>query len=158
MTTIYRNYDVSKVGDTFVGQSRDDESLMISRSQQRLMSAIDQMWDGLDRGSAPSWFSGSSAIDLDAVEIVDQKDAPEAIASETDPPPAGEWRVPYWLFGLAALSVSAPVAYAMDFLRIDARNRRYAHSRDLRGRARVRAGLRIDVCRDLRIHRQLLCR
>ncbi|MCW2078058.1 UNVERIFIED_ORG: K+-sensing histidine kinase KdpD [Bradyrhizobium japonicum] len=121
MTTIYRNYDVSKLGDTFVGQSRDDESLMISRSQQRLMSAIDQMWDGLDRGCAPSWFSGSSAIDLDAVEIVDEKDGPEAIPSETDPPPAKEWRVPYWAFGLAALGVSAPVAYAMDFLQIDAR-------------------------------------
>lgn len=117
MTTIYRNYDVSKLGDTFVGQSQDDENLMVSRSQQRLMSAIDQMWDSLERGSAPSWFSGSSAIDLDAINI----DGPESIPSETDPPPAKEWRVPYWLFGLAAFSVSAPVAYAMDFLQIDAR-------------------------------------
>ncbi|WP_029083380.1 DUF4118 domain-containing protein [Bradyrhizobium sp. th.b2] len=121
MTTVYRNYDVSKLGDTFVGQSQDDDGLMISRSRSRLMSAIDQMWDGLDRGSAPSWFSGSSAIDLDAVDIVDEKDAPEAVPSETDPPPAGEWRVPYWMFGLAALGVSAPVAYAMDFLQIAAR-------------------------------------
>ncbi|GAA0005394.1 DUF4118 domain-containing protein [Bradyrhizobium elkanii] len=121
MTTIYRNYDVLKLGDAFIGQSKDDESLMISRSQARLMTAIDQMWDGLDRGAAPAWFSGSSAIDLDAVNIVDEKDAPESTPSETDPPVAKEWRVPYWMFGLAALAVSAPVAYAMDFLQIDAR-------------------------------------
>ncbi|WFU52354.1 DUF4118 domain-containing protein [Bradyrhizobium pachyrhizi] len=119
MTTIYRNYDVAKLGDTFVGQSRDDESLMISRSHARLMAAIDQMWAGLDRGVVPAWFSGSSAIDLDAISL--DEVTPEATPSETDPPATKQWRVPYWMFGLAAFGVSAPIAFAMDFLQIDAR-------------------------------------
>ena len=119
MATIYRNYEVYKLNDTFVGQSQDDESLLISRSYSRLMAAIDQMWDCLDRGGAPAWFSGSSAIDVDDVNL-DATGGPEAVPSETDPPKK-EWRVPYWLFGFAALGISAPVAFAMDFLRIDAR-------------------------------------
>lgn len=119
MATMYRNYEVAKLNDTYVGQSQDDESLLISRSHSRLMTAIDQMWKCLDRGDSPSWFSGSSAIDLDVVDL-DETDGPESVPSETDPPKA-EWRVPYWLFGFAALGVSAPVAFAMDFLKIDAR-------------------------------------
>jgi K+-sensing histidine kinase KdpD len=119
MTTIYRNYEVSKLNDTFVGQSEDDESLLISRSYSRLTTGIDQMWDCLDRGGSPAWFSGSSAIDLDEVSL-DASGGPEAVASETDPP-ANEWKIPYWLFGCAALGISAPIAFAMDFLRVDAR-------------------------------------
>lgn len=115
MATVYRNYEVAKLNDTYVGQSQDDESLLISRSHSRLMTAIDQMWGCLDRGSSPAWFSGSSAIDLDAVDL--DATGPEAVASETDPP-KGEWRVPYWLFGFAALGVSAPIAFAMDFLQV----------------------------------------
>jgi hypothetical protein len=118
MTTIYRNYEVSKLNDTFVGQSEDDESLLISRSYARLTAAIDQMWDCLDRGGAPAWFCGSSAIDLDDVSL-NTTGGPEAVPSETDPPK--HWKVPYWLFGCAALGISAPVAFAMDFLQIDAR-------------------------------------
>lgn len=118
MATVYRNYEVAKLNDTYVGQSQDDESLLISRSHSRLMTAIDQMWDCLDRGSSPAWFSGSSAIDLDAVDL--DATCPEAVASETDPP-KGEWRVPYWLFGFAALGVSAPIAFLMDFLHVDTR-------------------------------------
>lgn len=119
MTTIYRNYEVSKLNDTFVGQSEDDESLLISRSYSRLTTGIDQMWDCLARGGSPAWFSGSSAIDLDEV-CLDATGGPEAVASETDPP-AKEWHVPYWLFGFAAVGVSAPIAFAMDFLGVDAR-------------------------------------
>lgn len=119
MATIYRNYEVSKLNDTFVGQSEDDESLLISRSYARLTAGIDQMWDCLDRGGAPAWFCGSSAIDLDDVSL-DATGGPEAVPSETDPP-NGQWRVPYWLFGFATLGVSAPVAFAMDFLQVDAR-------------------------------------
>lgn len=119
MTTIYRNYEVSKLNDTFVGQSQDDESLLVSRSYARLTAGIDQMWDCLDRGGAPAWFCGSRAIDLDVVTL-DATGGPEAVPSETDPPKK-EWKVPYWLFGCAALGVSAPVAFAMDFLQIDAR-------------------------------------
>jgi K+-sensing histidine kinase KdpD len=119
MTTIYRNYEVARLNDTFVGQSDDDDSLLISRSHARLMQAIDQMWDCLDRGGSPTWFSGSSAIDLDIVNL-DAAGGPESVPSETDPPKM-PWLVPHWLFGFAALGVSAPVAFAMDFLKIDAR-------------------------------------
>lgn len=119
MATVYRNYEVAKLNDTYVGQSEDDESLLISRSHARLVTAIDQMWDCLDRGGSPAWFSGSSAIDLDTVNL-DASAGPESVASETDPPKP-EWNAPYWLFGFAALGVSAPIAFAMDFLRIDAR-------------------------------------
>jgi hypothetical protein len=119
MATIYRNYEVAKLNDTFVGQSEDDDSLLISRSHARLMTAIDQMWDCLERGGSPTWFCGSSAIDIDTVDL-DVTGGPEAVPSETDPPKEA-WFVPYWLFAFAALGVSAPVAFAMDFLKIDAR-------------------------------------
>lgn len=119
MTTIYRNYEISMLDDTYVGQSQDDESLLISRSYSRLTGGIDQMWDCLKRGGSPTWFSGSSAIDLDEVHL-DAAGGPEAVPSETDPP-AGEWRIPYWLFCFAALGVSAPIAFAMDFLQVEKR-------------------------------------
>jgi K+-sensing histidine kinase KdpD len=121
MATIYRNYDIAHVGDTFVGQSKDDESLLVSKNRTRVVTAIDQLWASLDRGVAPSWFSGSSAIDLDtvdlesdAVELASSDAGPESYASETDPPR----KISYTLFVVSALLVAVPLSFLLGFLSV----------------------------------------
>lgn len=113
MSTIYRNYIVAKVGDNFVAQSQEDDSFLLSKSQSRLMSAIDQLWAGLESGTSPPWFSGSSAIDLDAFDI--EESTPESTPSETDPPAR---TIGYTTFGLSAILVAAPIAYLIHGLSI----------------------------------------
>jgi K+-sensing histidine kinase KdpD len=110
MTTIYRNYVVARVGDKFVAKSPDDECLLVSSQQQRLHAAIDDLWDSLEKGGEPAWFSGSSAIDLDTF-------GPEAVPSSSDPPestPRPVLRISYVAFVATAVAVSAPVSYFME--------------------------------------------
>ncbi|MGX9944818.1 DUF4118 domain-containing protein [Bradyrhizobium denitrificans] len=114
MTTIYRNYRISKLGDQFVAQSVDDDCLLISTSQRRLNAAIDDLWSSLERGAEPAWFTGSSAIDVDTF-------GPESAASETDPPAANTWTISYPLFLASAVLVSAPLSYFMALKHIPAR-------------------------------------
>jgi K+-sensing histidine kinase KdpD len=107
MTTIYRNYMIARLGDKFVARSTDDECLLVSTSQQRLNSAIDDLWDSLERGREPAWFTGSSAIDLDTF-------GPEAAPSSSDPPPnptEGGWKISYTTFSLSAVAFSLPLSY-----------------------------------------------
>jgi K+-sensing histidine kinase KdpD len=111
MTTIYRNYQIAKVGDLYVAKDTDDECLLVSSDQQRLNAAIDDLWKSLERGVEPAWFSGSSAINLDTF-------GPESAPSDTDPPaPRRQKRiVSYPMFCLTALLVSAPLSYFMETL------------------------------------------
>jgi hypothetical protein len=110
MTTIYRNYQIAKVGDLYVAQAGDDECLLISSNQKRLNLAIDDLWSSLERGMEPAWFSGSTAIDLDSY-------GPETNPSETDPPPTTEYKdqwVSFMAFGATALLVSGSAAALME--------------------------------------------
>jgi hypothetical protein len=108
MTTIYRNYLIAKVGDLYVAQSGDDECVLVSSNRQRLTLAIDDLWSSLERGFEPAWFSGSTAIDLDAY-------GPESNPSEPDPPPTYKGQlVGYLAFGATALLVSGLGATLME--------------------------------------------
>ncbi|WP_439357724.1 DUF4118 domain-containing protein [Bradyrhizobium sp. DASA03007] len=121
MATVYRNYVIARLGDKFVAQSRDDECILVSSTQQRLHTAIDDLWASLDRGVEPAWFSGSTSIDLDTF-------GPESVSSSADPPaPTARpetHKISYWLFGLTTLLVSASLSYLMETfafpMRVDA--------------------------------------
>ncbi|WP_316207350.1 DUF4118 domain-containing protein [Bradyrhizobium sp. SZCCHNR3118] len=76
------------------------------------MKAIDQMWNSLEHGTAPRWFSGNSAIDLDSIRL-DPERSPISSASETHPP-VRDCTASYWSFGLAAIAVAVPLAFLMD--------------------------------------------
>jgi K+-sensing histidine kinase KdpD len=110
MTTIYRNYMIARLGDKFVARSTDDECLLVSTSQQRLNSAIDDLWDSLERGREPAWFTGSSAIDLDTF-------GPESVPSSADPPASAvrkEKTVSYLTFVVTALLVAGPLSFIVE--------------------------------------------
>jgi K+-sensing histidine kinase KdpD len=111
MTTIYRNYVVARVGDKFVAKSQDDECLLVSSQQQRLHAAIDDLWDSLEKGTEPAWFSGSSAIDIDTF-------GPESVPSSGDPPaeraPPGMHKISYLAFGVTAILVAGPLSFLME--------------------------------------------
>jgi K+-sensing histidine kinase KdpD len=115
MTTIYRNYLIAHVGDKFVARSTDDECLLVASNQHRLNSAIDDLWDSLEKGYEPAWFTGSSAIDLDTF-------GPEAAPSSADPPDHRarrvSWTINYPVFALTALLVSAALSYVMEILNL----------------------------------------
>jgi K+-sensing histidine kinase KdpD len=118
MTTIYRNYLIARLGDRFVAQSRDDECILVSVKQERLRTAIDDLWASLDRGAEPAWFSGSNSIDLDTF-------GPESVPSSSDPPAPVQKRrklkVGYLTFGISAVAVSAPIALLLDILKYEKR-------------------------------------
>jgi hypothetical protein len=110
VTTIYRNYTIARVGEKFVARSTDDDCLLVSSSQQRLNTAIDDLWDGLERGAEPAWFCGSSAIDVDTF-------GPQSAPSSSDPPSEAipkAYKVSYWMFALTAVLVSAPASYLFE--------------------------------------------
>src|SRR5436189_277931 len=119
----YRLYVVRRTGATFSAESADgerfkirstnrvrltrasdDECLLISTDRCRLNSAIDNLWDSLERGVEPAWFSGSSAIDLDTF-------GPETAAFGTAPPVLKSRTVSVPVFLLSAAMVSAPLSY-----------------------------------------------
>ncbi|WP_316196534.1 DUF4118 domain-containing protein [Bradyrhizobium sp. SZCCHNS3053] len=106
MTTIYRNYRISKVGDRLVATSADDDCLLTSRDQRRLLSAIDELWVCLERAEEPYWFSSAPTMDLDA--MFPER---ESAASESDPPGLGRISLPMFLF--SAVVVAAPLSYFM---------------------------------------------
>lgn len=118
MTTIYRNYLIARVGDKFVAQSSDDECLLVSSTQQRLHTAIDDLWTSLEKGVEPAWFSGSTAIDLDTF-------GPDPAEASADPPvaqePAPVRQISPWLFALSAVAVSVPIALLLEFMEWEAR-------------------------------------
>jgi hypothetical protein len=110
MTTIYRNYTIARLGDKFVARSTDDECLLVSSNQQRLNAAIDDLWESLERGREPAWFTGSSAIDLDTF-------GPESVPSSGDPPASAvrkQYTISYLTFAVTALLVAGPLSFIME--------------------------------------------
>src|SRR5690242_6094729 len=66
----YGGYEISQVGSNYTGQSRDgDNILFFSTDLRRLMAAIDQLWDALERGASPPWFTEAATFDLDHPSI-----------------------------------------------------------------------------------------
>jgi K+-sensing histidine kinase KdpD len=113
-TTVYRNYLIAKVGDVYVAQSEDDDCYMISKDERRLNDAIDEIWTALDLGREPSWFSGSSAIDLDHVAI--EAEVPSRHSVPVKPlligaPPS---RISHKYFFMSAFLVASALAFIGD--------------------------------------------
>lgn len=115
MTTIYRNYDVAKVGNNYVAQSEEEDAVMVSRDFARIRLAIDLLWDGVARGAKPVWFSTNTVLDLDSVDI----EATESVPSETDPPKQVK-KISYTWFALSAFVVSIPLAGLLSLVKSSA--------------------------------------
>jgi Domain of unknown function (DUF4118) len=68
----YRNYTISRMGSKFVAKSNDGYEVALgSIDVRRLIFAIDELWDGLDKEETPEWFKPFQiqALDLDKPEV-----------------------------------------------------------------------------------------
>lgn len=106
----YRGYGVSADGANYFARSLDDgdDLVMVSCDVERITQAIDQMWDGLEDGSLPAWFS-EPAIDLDDPSI-DHHFKPISVPQIHPYSPSHQL-----LFVLAALTVTVLFAVFMRF-------------------------------------------
>jgi hypothetical protein len=104
----YRGYSISSNGANYVARSVDGEELaLVSRDVERLTTAIDQMWDGLEDGALPGWLKEPTTIDLDDPSIAHHFGEAKVL-----PAPQSHVKSKHVspIILMAALAVAAPLA------------------------------------------------
>ncbi|SHH07127.1 DUF4118 domain-containing protein [Bradyrhizobium erythrophlei] len=106
----YRHYAISHLGSNFIAKSQDgDDVALVSVDVQRLIFAIDKLWDGLESGYSPAWFKQLPIHVLDLDDPAFARHFPPI----TETVPIGLSLIPSISYAVMALFVTLPIAFFM---------------------------------------------
>jgi hypothetical protein len=66
----YRSYEITQQNGHFVARTQEGEDpSIVSRHARRVMDAIDQLWDALEQGAMPAWFTAWLKAPIDNLDL-----------------------------------------------------------------------------------------